>query len=235
MRISVVIPCCNAAAYPPKAVRSVVDQGVRDTEIILVDDASTDDTLTVADALGRKNKNIRVIRRPANGGVAQARNAGLDRARAPYVCFLDADDEYGENVFSTCLSFFKKSPHYDAVWFPIQLIEYPRHVPPNRIDAIESTLPSNLIARTQFCRNIGGFAIDARLRGNYAGEDLAFRKALHRWGIVYRLDDIFLHCRVRPGRHRDLFLNSGGYAPDDPEFVHALAPFVSAMRGSRSE
>src|SRR2546429_1062030 len=184
MRISVVIPCFNAAAYLSKAVRSVINQGMRDTEIILVDVALTDDTLSVADALTRKHKNIRVVRRPANEGVAKARNAGLDRARAPYVCFLDADDEYGENVFSTCLSFFRKSPRYDAVWFPIQLIECPRQVPPSRMDAIQSTLPSNLIARTEFCRNIGGFAIDARVRGKYAGEELAFPKAAHRGGLA---------------------------------------------------
>lgn len=86
--VSVVIPAWNAAWCVSRAIDSVLAQGLRDVELIVVDDGSSDGTPQV---LARYGNAIRVLRQP-NRGLAAARNAGIRAARAPLVAFLDADD-----------------------------------------------------------------------------------------------------------------------------------------------
>lgn len=86
MRISVVIPAYNAAAFIVETIRSAQRQTYVPHEIIVVDDGSGDDTSKVATALG-----CRVIRQP-NGGVCAARNAGIVAAQGEWIALLDHDD-----------------------------------------------------------------------------------------------------------------------------------------------
>jgi glycosyltransferase involved in cell wall biosynthesis len=90
--VSVVIPCRNAAATIDRALRSVRAQTYAPLEIILVDDASTDET--AARLAAWQAPDLRVLRLPRNGGAAAARNAGIAEARGTFVAFLDADDEW---------------------------------------------------------------------------------------------------------------------------------------------
>ncbi len=88
--VSVVVITYNDAACLPRAVRSLYAQTLQDLEIIVVDDASTDDTHDVAGTL----PGVRYIRRERNsGGCGAPRNIGLDAARPLYIMFLDSDDE----------------------------------------------------------------------------------------------------------------------------------------------
>jgi glycosyltransferase involved in cell wall biosynthesis len=86
--VSVVIPAYNAGWCVRKAVDSVLAQDWRDFEVIVVNDGSTDDTATVLAEYGHA---IRVIDQP-NGGMSNARNAGIRAARGVFIAFLDADD-----------------------------------------------------------------------------------------------------------------------------------------------
>jgi glycosyltransferase involved in cell wall biosynthesis len=86
--VSVVIPAFNAAWCVGKAIESVLSQDCEDREIIVVDDGSTDDTAAV---LARYAGAIRVIAQ-ANGGMSNARNAGIRAARGEFLAFLDSDD-----------------------------------------------------------------------------------------------------------------------------------------------
>ena len=89
---SVVIPTYNRAPLLPRALRSVLGQTFEDFELLVVDDASTDDTTAVVAA--HQDRRISYLRLQENGGVANARNAGIAAARGTFVCFLDDDDEY---------------------------------------------------------------------------------------------------------------------------------------------
>jgi glycosyltransferase involved in cell wall biosynthesis len=88
---SVVIPTYNRADLVLRAVASVQRQSLGDWELLVVDDASTDDTKARIKNLA--DPRIQYVRRDVNGGVAAAQNTGLDRAAGRYVLFLHSDDE----------------------------------------------------------------------------------------------------------------------------------------------
>jgi glycosyltransferase involved in cell wall biosynthesis len=87
-RVSVVIPARNAGRFLREALDSVFAQGLRDPEVVVVDDGSTDGTAEAAAAYGR---GVRVVGQPASGS-ARARNLGLASTTGDLVAFLDADD-----------------------------------------------------------------------------------------------------------------------------------------------
>lgn len=90
MRVSVLIGAYNNAATLEEAMRSILDQTVRDLELIVVDDGSADDSRAVA--LGVDDPRVRVIGLDENVGIARSLNRGLQEARAPVVAVQDADD-----------------------------------------------------------------------------------------------------------------------------------------------
>ena len=92
MRFSVVIPLYNKAPYVKKALESVFGQTFRDFELIVVDDGSKDDSLTVAkETLEGSSLDHQLIHQD-NAGVSTARNNGVAASHGDFICFLDADD-----------------------------------------------------------------------------------------------------------------------------------------------
>jgi glycosyltransferase involved in cell wall biosynthesis len=89
--VSVVIPAFNASATIDETLRSVRSQSHRQLEIIVVDDGSTDDTVVIVKRHAAQDSRITIITQ-RNSGVAAARNAGWQAARADFVAFIDADD-----------------------------------------------------------------------------------------------------------------------------------------------
>ncbi len=94
--VSVVIPCYRCGKTVARAVSSVMGQTVRPREILLVDDASPDDTLAVLEDLQSRYGDgiIRIARRERNGGPGEARNTAWEMATGRYLAFLDADDSW---------------------------------------------------------------------------------------------------------------------------------------------
>ena len=89
--ISVIVPVYKAEQYLDRCVQSIVDQTYKNLEIILVDDGSPDNCPAMCDAWAEKDSRVRVIHKE-NGGVASARNVGLDNAVGQYISFVDSDD-----------------------------------------------------------------------------------------------------------------------------------------------
>jgi len=91
--VSVVVICYNDARHLATAVRSALRQTLRDLEIVVVDDGSTDETPAVVLALASEDPRVVPVRLDGNsGGCSRPRNAGLGRATGDYVTFLDSDD-----------------------------------------------------------------------------------------------------------------------------------------------
>lgn len=89
--VSVVIPVYNVEAYLARCVDSVLAQSLQDLQIILVDDGSPDGCPQICDEYAGRDARIRVIHKK-NGGLASARNAGMDAAEGKWLFFLDSDD-----------------------------------------------------------------------------------------------------------------------------------------------
>lgn len=101
--ISVIMPCYNASRYLRSAVNSVMEQSHVNVELIVVDDGSTDDSLTLLEQLSEEHAGrIRVLQQP-NQGPYPARNRGLRHARGEFVAFLDADDFWEEECLEKLL------------------------------------------------------------------------------------------------------------------------------------
>lgn len=91
-RVSVVVPCYNLARYLPEAVESVKEQTLEDWEVIIVDDASTDDTPQVMERLCREDHRIRGVSHERNRYLSTTLNSGIAAARGQYIMALDADN-----------------------------------------------------------------------------------------------------------------------------------------------
>lgn len=89
--VSVVVPVYNVEAYLSKCVDSICRQSYRDLEIILVDDGSTDRCPALCDRFAAEDSRITVIHKK-NGGLSDARNAGIDRSTGEFITFVDSDD-----------------------------------------------------------------------------------------------------------------------------------------------
>lgn len=99
--VSVVIPVYNTETYVEEAVRSIMGQTLRDIEIIVVDDGSTDGSPSILGRLAREDARIR-IHTQSNKGLSEARNAGIARATGRYLYFMDSDDLLESDALERC-------------------------------------------------------------------------------------------------------------------------------------
>lgn len=107
--VSVIMPVKNGTKYIREALRSIKSQGV-DTEIIVVDDGSVDDTAAIAASEG-----CTVLSQPVSRGQVVAKNIGLGKASGKYVMFMDHDDVMREGVLSRFVSALEEHPEWAAV------------------------------------------------------------------------------------------------------------------------
>ena len=89
--VSIVVPIYNVEKYLKKCIDSIINQTYKNIEIILVDDGSTDNCGKICDEYTKTDNRIVVIHKK-NGGLSDARNAGLDIAKGKYIAFVDSDD-----------------------------------------------------------------------------------------------------------------------------------------------
>lgn len=138
--VSVVIPAYNRAASIRAAVDSARAQTLGAIEIIVVDDASQDETCAVVD--GIDDPRVHLVRRARNGGAAAARNTGISHCRAAHIAFLDSDD----------------------VWFPdklarqLALLQAPRAAAAVAVCGVEMHLLDHGIVRTQLFEAVDDWA-----------------------------------------------------------------------------
>ncbi len=134
VRVSVVIPCFNYGRYLAEAVESVLAQSLRDAEVIIVDDGSTDDSRSVAQALidAHPEAAIRLIARPNCGSPGQTRNVGIDAARGRYVVCLDADDRLHPDYLARCAAALDAHADAAIAYGDLQMFgdDDTLHVPP---------------------------------------------------------------------------------------------------------
>ncbi len=111
--VSIIVPVYNAASFIGETISMVERQTYQDWELLLVDDASTDDSVRVIMDVIRKSpveaSRIHLLRKERNEGAAKARNTGVEAAHGRYICFLDADDIWQPQKLERELAFIRET------------------------------------------------------------------------------------------------------------------------------
>lgn len=121
MKFSIIVPIYNIYQYIDKCVESIVNQTYRNLEIILVNDGSTDDSLEKLREWEKKDNRIIIIDKH-NGGLSDARNAGLHIATGDYVGFVDGDDWIATDLYEKIASEIEAYPGIDIITFSIKKV-----------------------------------------------------------------------------------------------------------------
>ncbi len=240
-RVSVILPCRNAAATLDQAIASIANQTVRDLEIIAVNNGSTDGTAAVLSAWAARDSRIRRVEVEAVG-LVNALNIGISHARGDILARMDADDVAEPARLSEQLTFLEAHSDIAACgtgveYFPRQKLRagarrYERWinsvVTPAEIERdlfVECPIPHpTLVLRRDAFDDVGGY----RDMGWPEDYDLVLRlwKAGHRLGKV---PDVLLHWRDGPNR---LSRTDPRYSEDAFRRckVHHMAPRVDGRR-----
>ena len=98
MKVSIITPCYNSAAYISRAIASVQAQSISEWEMIVVDDGSDDDSAVIVNQVNKVDPRVKILQKE-NGGSASARKLGLLYAKGEYIQFLDAYDTISPDKF----------------------------------------------------------------------------------------------------------------------------------------
>lgn len=183
--LSVVIPMYNCHRTITRCLRSI---DAADTEIIVVNDGSTDDSQQVVERLANSDSRIRVIAKP-NGGVSSARNVGIENAKGKYICFMDADDYHAADGMDRIVAIAEKE-NADIVTYDARVLSE---------KDIPETPPSVKLVSITTCRYEGrGEAFRTNVIPDYVCWDAIYRKSIidaqnvrFVTGMVFREDDEF--------------------------------------------
>jgi len=120
--VSVILSSYNYANYIPDAIKSVLEQNVRDTELIIIDDCSKDNSREIIESYKKRDARIRTIFHEENLGIARTYNDGLDAAEGEYIALLDSDDVWKRNKLEKQLSILRKNDDL-VVWSEGRIID----------------------------------------------------------------------------------------------------------------
>lgn len=96
-KISVIVPIYNAELYLEQCIESVLNQTLRDIELLLIDDGSTDNSFLICEKYKKRDNRIQLYTNK-NVGQGLERNFGIKKSTGEYIAFLDSDDQYKENI-----------------------------------------------------------------------------------------------------------------------------------------
>ena len=233
MRVSVIIPLYQKAAYVRRALDSAAAQTFRDFEVIVVDDGSTDDGPRIVAAYG--DPRVRLLSQP-NAGPGAARNRGIAEARGELLAFLDADDEWTPEFLSECVraldeggsSVAAVSTGYiehpggrsrEAMWRARGLSGGLQRVtaetdPARFVHMLAFMQPNTTVARAAAVRRWGGY---------YERDRCLYAEDAHLWMKVLLNEHVVFDMRPLAVRHVEasaLSKNLRGARPVEPFLEH---------------
>lgn len=204
-RVSVVTPAYNAAAYLGQAIESILGQTFADFEMIVVDDASTDQTAGIL--AGYKDPRLRVVRNERNMGIVHTRNRGMSLAQGALICPFDADDVSLPTKLAKQVAFLEAHPEVALVGTATRYLELGEVRPGKRVfDTAPVILRwlmhvdnplghSTLMYRASAIQRLGGL-MDEEFRYS---EDYEYCHRLIREGDLGFLDEPLVLYRRHPG------------------------------------
>lgn len=121
--VSVFIPAYNVEEFIIDAINSILNQTYVNIEVIVVDDASTDQTFTILESLSKLDNRIKLYRNEKNLGLALNRNKGLKYCTGKYIALMDSDDISVENRIKLSVEFLEENSDYDAITSWMQIFD----------------------------------------------------------------------------------------------------------------
>lgn len=182
--VSVIIPTHNRAQLIERALHSVLSQTYSHLEVIVIDDASMDDTQHRVETLQQVDQRIRYIRHDINRGAQAARNTGIQAAQGKYIAFLDSDNEWlPQKLYLQMVIFSQKADSFGVIYCGFRKVSgngetLSEHIPKHRGyiyllalgDWVADT--STLVVRKDILEKIHGFNEGIRV---YQEWDLCIR------------------------------------------------------------
>jgi hypothetical protein len=107
--VSIITPSFNSEKFIVEAIQSVQNQTYKNWEMIIVDDCSTDKTVSIVEEIAIKDRRIKIYKLEKNSGTGIARNTALTSAKGDYICFLDSDDLWKPQKLEKQIGFLKNN------------------------------------------------------------------------------------------------------------------------------
>lgn len=226
--ISVIIPVYNGEKYLGETIESILAQTYEPTEIIIVNDGSTDGTQPIAEDLAAKHDNVTAVHQD-NAGPVVARNTGLEHATGTYISFLDSDDLWEPNKLEIQYAKFAADPdlgycvsYMQNFWMPELAEEAEKMKDHPRAQPMPGYVTQSLLTTREVFDKVGRFnpelghgdATDWFMRADQAG----VKKLL--------LDDVLVRRRVHPDS-----LSRNQAAASREEFLKLVKASLDRKRG----
>lgn len=202
--VSVIVPCYNMSAFLEETLRSIVASDYRPLEVLVTDDGSTDDSLSVANTFAAQHPEVRVISQP-NSGVSAARNNAIRHAKGDYILPVDADNLITPDYVRLAAAVLDTHPEVLAVGCEAEFFGARTgrwKLPPFslRLLARKNMIDTCAMYRRTDWERVGGYDESFPIR-----EDWTFWLAVFaNGGEFYRLPRTCLHYRIRESSKRTI-------------------------------
>lgn len=120
-KVSIIIPCFNQCKYIGEAITSALNQTYANVEIVVINDASTDDSKSIIENFAQKYKNIVFLNNEENKGVVYSRNTAIDAACGEYILPLDGDDKIEPTYVEKAVKILQNNPKIGIVYCKAKL------------------------------------------------------------------------------------------------------------------
>jgi glycosyltransferase involved in cell wall biosynthesis len=199
--LSVVVPNYNHSQFLPAALGAILEQSVPASEVIVIDDASTDNSLEILNGFARKHPNLKVHRNEKNQGVLFGMRRGIELANSEYVLFAAADDQVLPRFFEKSLRLLARHPEAGlsctvSTWryedsglefhMSAGMAEQPAYLPPEELVQLGQKgklmiSSSSVLFRKSALESVGGFRPELRWHTDW----FACFTSAFRFGLCY--------------------------------------------------
>jgi len=209
--VSIVMPVYNAEKYLERAVESVIAQGERDWELVLVDDGSQDASPALCDYFSDGDERIRAVHLIRNGGLSDARNRGMEAAQGRYIMFMDSDDWIEENLLERLRSAAEQN-HPDLIVWSVTEEYYGEN---EELKEQRPVCCENALYTDVRLLRLAGLDLERRSLLGYAWNKLYDRRLLEesgaRFETVALIEDILFNLHVLEGVHTMQTMDCASY------------------------
>jgi len=202
--VSIITPVYNSEKFLRQAINSVVNQTYKNWELLLIDDCSTDKSLTIINEFTKNNHRIRLIQNKVNEGAAVSRNKGILEAKGHYIAFLDSDDLWKPKKLKIQLKRMQEQ-NCDVSFSSYELIDEHGHKLNKKVCALP-ILSYNKLLKSNYIGNLTG-VYNAKTLGKITSPNLRKRQDWLIWlnalkvsnKPAYGIEESLAYYRVREG------------------------------------